>query len=97
MEGTPAVYLGRIVSKDNFRVFIYSPVGTRKLVETWLEYEKCMATGNWFATKAEVEEHQASLVVQKTKRRQRGSKATTAVEMLEKDEDSTDDFLPKEC
>lgn len=50
MEGIPAEYLGRIVSKENFRVFIYSSNGTTKLVNSWDEYERHMETGLWFAS-----------------------------------------------
>jgi hypothetical protein len=54
MEGTPAVYLGRIVSKENFRVFIYGQKGLKKCVNSWDEYERHMQTGLWFASIEEV-------------------------------------------
>ncbi len=44
------MYLGRIVSKENFRAYIYSPDGSQKLVESWDEYEKHMETGLWLAS-----------------------------------------------
>lgn len=50
MKGTPAIYLGRIVEKTNFRTFIYAPDGARRLVESWDEFEQCMQSGVWFAT-----------------------------------------------
>jgi hypothetical protein len=50
MDGVPATYLGRIVSKEHFRVFVYSPDGNKKLVESWEEFEGHMQTGVWFAT-----------------------------------------------
>ncbi len=50
MQGAPANYLGKIVSKKNFRVFIYSVDGQEKLAESWDEFEKNMATGLWFPT-----------------------------------------------
>lgn len=57
MEGTPAIYLGRIVEKKNFRAFIYGPHGERRLVESWEEFEANMQSGVWFAT---VEDAEAS-------------------------------------
>jgi hypothetical protein len=54
MEGTPAIYLGRLVSKNNFRAFIYGADGTQRLVESWKEFEAHMQTGLWFATAEEV-------------------------------------------
>jgi hypothetical protein len=48
MNNNPAIYEGRIVSKKNFRAFVYSPNGTKKLVESWDEFQKHMETGLWF-------------------------------------------------
>lgn len=48
MKDTPAIYNGRIVSKKNFRAFIHAPNGSKKLVDSWDEYEKHMETGLWF-------------------------------------------------
>ncbi len=56
MKGTPAIYLGNVVEKKNFRAFIYGPNGQRRLVESWEEFEANMQTGVWFATKEEAEE-----------------------------------------
>ena len=56
MEGIPANYLGRLVSKENFRAFIYAPNGVKKLVNSWDEFEKEMASGLWFATIDEAQE-----------------------------------------
>jgi hypothetical protein len=50
MEGIPANYLGRLVSKVNFRAFIYDPYGNSKLVNSWDEFESHMASGLWFAS-----------------------------------------------
>jgi len=50
MKGVPALYLGQLVSKEHFRVFIYAPDGAQKLVESWEEFEKHMASGIWFDT-----------------------------------------------
>jgi hypothetical protein len=55
MKDSPAVYLGKIVSKHHFRVYVYASNGSQKLVESWDEYEREMATGLWFATKEEAE------------------------------------------
>lgn len=51
MKDTPAIYQGKIVSKKNFRAFIYAPHGGQKLVNSWDEYEHHMETGLWFPTK----------------------------------------------
>lgn len=51
MKETPAIYQGRIVSKNNFRAYIYASDGSQKLVESWDEYERHMETGLWFSLK----------------------------------------------
>ena len=60
MKGTPAIYLGRIVEKKNFRAFIFGANGERRLVESWEEFEANMQSGIWFAT---AEDAQASKVI----------------------------------
>jgi hypothetical protein len=55
MKDAPAIYLGQIVSKNNFRVFIYAPDGSQKLVESWDSYEKHMESGVWFATREDAQ------------------------------------------
>lgn len=60
MDGKPAIYLGRIVSKDNFRAFIYAPDGSQRLVESWEEFEANMQSGVWFSTK---EDAKASIAI----------------------------------
>lgn len=54
MQAAPAIYLGKIVSKENFRAFIYSPSGTKKLVESWDAFQAHMSTGLWFASKKDL-------------------------------------------
>lgn len=44
------MYLGRPVAKEGFRTFIYGPNGTKKLVNSWDEYESHMESGLWFST-----------------------------------------------
>lgn len=61
MKGTPAIYLGRIVEKKNFRAFIYGVNGQRRLVNSWEEFEANMQSGLWFAS---VEDAEASKVVE---------------------------------
>ena len=51
MQGVPATYLGKIVNKTHFRTFIYAPDGSKKLVESWEEYERHIETGLWFAVR----------------------------------------------
>jgi len=83
MEGIPANYLGRIVSKINFRAFIYASDGSQKLVNSWDEFENHMQTGLWFASKEDV------LVSQDVKPK--------AIKKAKKEKDVIeDDFLPKD-
>lgn len=49
MEGESVIYLGRAVSKNGFRVFVYS-LTEQKLVESWDEYIDHLSSGVWFAT-----------------------------------------------
>lgn len=65
MEGTPAIYLGKIVSKKNFRAYIYAPNGDRRLVESWEEFEANMQSGVWFASIEDVQ--QSKIDQEKTK------------------------------
>lgn len=100
MEGKPAMYLGRIVSKENFRAFIYAPDGRQRLVESWDEFEGSMQSGLWFASAREAQ------AIQKPKPRARLKKEEKVI-TLELREDApeviedelafevTDDFLPK--
>ena len=64
MKGTPAKYLGKIIGKENFRAYIYSADGNKKLVESWDEFELHMSTGLWFSKKADV------IAIQKAKEEQ---------------------------
>ena len=100
MDGRPAIYLGRIISKENFRTYIYGADRSRKLVGSWDDYCRHMETGLWFSKIEDV-----PVVIEKPKRvRKQFVKPVTAVEMLEADEgveivddESLDDgFLPKE-
>ena len=68
MKDAPAIYLGQIVSKNNFRVFIYAPDGSQKLVESWDSYEKHMESGVWFATRDDAELSKAPVEADKPKR-----------------------------
>lgn len=56
MKDIPAIYLGRIVSKENFRAYIYGNNEQKKLVESWDEFESHMATGLWFASLSDLSE-----------------------------------------
>lgn len=59
MQGKPAIYLGRIVSKENFRVFVYGSNDEKKLVKSWDEFEANMQTGIWFASVEDVKASKA--------------------------------------
>jgi hypothetical protein len=43
-------YDNRIVPKEGFRAFIYHVDGTRKLANSWEEFEACVQTGTWFSS-----------------------------------------------
>lgn len=49
MEGIPHSYLGRKINTRHFRAFIYATNGNKKLMNSWDEFERHMATGLWFA------------------------------------------------
>ncbi len=84
MKGSNAVYLGRLVSKENFRAFIYAPNGGQRLVESWAEFEANMESGVWFATKEDALASIASpAIVDKPKTKTRTSKAKMAVEPVD--------------
>lgn len=51
------LYNGRWVKKENFRTFIYNASG-QKLVNSWIEYEHEIGTGEWFSHPDEVIEPQ---------------------------------------
>lgn len=103
-----AIYLGNIVSKNNFRVFIYHADGDRKLVNSWDEYSAHMTLGTWFADKNAVDE----LINKRTKRARKAVDKQPVVEVdsalheanelavevrayHEVVKDSMEDFLPK--
>lgn len=48
MEEIKVNYLGRMVSKKNFRVFVYDKNGQQKLVESWSDFRVETSSGNWF-------------------------------------------------
>ena len=89
MKGTPAIYLGRIVEKKNFRTFVYGPNGEKKIVESWDAYEAAMQSGIWFAT---VEDAKAINAVEdviekpKSKPRSRAKPKTDKVEEVDESE-----------
>lgn len=45
------MYLGRWVSRKNFRVFVYSANGKEKLVNSYDEFNKSLESGEWFASR----------------------------------------------
>jgi hypothetical protein len=99
MKGVPAMYLGRIVSKDNFRTFIYATDSKQQLVESWDEYEASMQTGLWFATK---EDALASVAKKAHKTKATRTYKTGVLELKQEEptgvlgelEIEQDDFLP---
>jgi hypothetical protein len=98
MDGVPAIYLGRIVSKEHFRTFIYATDGSQKLVNSWDEFEKHMESGLWFATK---EDAVTRIPVEKPKRVRKPVPVMALEPKEESIEESAqdvkdDNFLPKE-
>lgn len=96
MKGVPAIYLGQIVDKQFFRTFVYSMDGSKKLVESWDEYERHMESGLWFSTQ---EDAKSRIPVEKPKR-VRNKPAAKPQELddepfIEEELIKDDDFLPK--
>ena len=100
MKGVPAIYLGQIVDKKHFRTFVYSMDGSKKLVESWDEYEQHMESGLWFSTQ---EDAKARVPVEKPKRVRNKPVPVKTEELKEQDDEplieeeliKDDDFLPK--
>ena len=100
MKGVPAIYLGQIVDKKYFRTFVYSMDGSKKLVESWDEYERHMESGLWFSTQ---EDAKARVPVEKPKRVRNKPVPVKTPELKEQDDEPLieeelirdDDFLPK--
>lgn len=49
------MYQGRAVPKDAFRVFVYGKDKAMKLMNSWDEYSKAIASGLWFANKDDID------------------------------------------
>jgi hypothetical protein len=97
MLGTTAIYLGRIIDKENFRAFIYGTGGQTKLVESWEEFEANMQTGVWFASKEDAKASKSDpidsdvvVLKPKEKPRKRSKPKAEPVEQV----DASDDVLP---
>jgi len=61
MQGTQVVYLGRSIAKESFRAFIYGADGSKRLVNSWDEFERFMASGVWFASAEEAKPKEQEL------------------------------------
>lgn len=91
MNGTPAIYLGRIVDKKNFRAFIYGKNGEKKLVESWDEFEANIQTGIWFASHEDIVSDSVKPKL-KAKRKPKSKANSEMVKEIDEPEDiSTDD------
>ena len=95
MKGVPAVYLGRIVEKEHFRVFIYGFNGDKKLIESWDDFEAHMENGLWFSEPVPIIPQEElpidEPVIEKPKRSRKSASRVDAEVEVVKD----DDFLPK--
>jgi len=60
-------YNGQMVVKEPFRVFVYGTNNTKKLVESWEEFEKALHSGDWFSN-PEIKEKE-----HKTKKNKKGT------------------------
>lgn len=87
MRDTTPIYLGRIVSKKNFRTYVYSPDGSQKLVESWEEFEREMESGLWFIS---AEDAQKSVPAPSPKPRKVKKEKVGVLGEIQKD-----DFLPE--
>ena len=43
------MYMGRKIPKEGFRAFVYGKDNRRKIAESWDEFIKLLATGEWFS------------------------------------------------
>jgi hypothetical protein len=48
-------YMGNMVDKNSFRVFVYGANGEKKLANSWEEYQELICSGVWFTTKESAE------------------------------------------
>jgi hypothetical protein len=55
MDDSEGMYLGRMVPKEGFRVFIYGKDDKKKVVNSWDEFVNHMATGEWFSSPEELQ------------------------------------------
>ena len=99
MEGTPAIYLGRIIDKKYFRAVIYGANGEKKLVESWNEFEASMQSGLWFATNKDAMASKAIGILDekpKPKNKNKSNPKPRRMSQVEKVEDDQDlkDVLP---
>jgi len=96
MKDTPAIYLGKIVSKKNFRAFIHAPNGATKLVNSWDEYEAHMEKGLWFPTKEDAQEALASVAPKEPEPQVKAPEEVIEKPKAQKAKKASDDgFLPK--
>ena len=103
MKDATAIYLGQIVSKNNFRVFIYAPDGSQKLVESWDSFEKHMEKGLWFASKEDAIKKDVQSEKPKSRTKKQSNKTVDIKKQSKgvlgelglETESNIDDFLPK--
>lgn len=95
MSGVTAIYQGRIVDKKHFRTFVYAMDGSKKLVDSWDEYQKAMASGLWFSTK---EDATARIPVPKPRKTGRKAKEKDFEQAMDelKESKESDDIEPED-
>ncbi len=53
-------YLGRTICCDDFRTWIYGKNDTKKLVNSWNEYQDHINSGDWYASIEDLEKESTS-------------------------------------
>jgi hypothetical protein len=48
-------YFGRTICTEDFRAWIYGKNETKKLVNSWNEYQENINSGEWYASKEDLE------------------------------------------
>lgn len=72
MQSETVIYNGRVVPKEGFRTFIYGPNDKQKLVNSYAEFEKEIATGVWFVKKEQVPAPVVEKIQEEDRNKKRG-------------------------
>lgn len=61
MNDSEVMYMGRKIPKEGFRAFVYGKDNRRKIAESWDEFIKLLATGDWFSSIEALEEREDAI------------------------------------